>query len=79
MNRTGVAEIHNWTSVDVKDAPEGELVEVTTWERGQAEVRVEPSDRGSYSVVGGWIKEDGSPFPEGVEIRYWRPLSGYSF
>lgn len=78
-NITSVGELHNWTSVNAKDAPEGELVEVTTWEPGQTEVRAEPSGRARFSVEGGWKREDGSAFPEGVEVCYWRPLgSGFS-
>lgn len=78
-NRTSVAELHNWTSVNVKAAPEGELVEVTTWEPGQTVVSAEPSGRARFTAEGGWKQEDGSVFPEGVEVCYWRPLgSGFS-
>jgi hypothetical protein len=78
-NLTSVAELHNWTRVNVKAAPEDELVEVTTWEPGQTVVRAEPSGRARYTTEGGWRREDGSAFAEGVEVCYWRPLgSGFS-
>lgn len=78
-NQTSVAEMRNWTSVKEQAAPEGLLVEVTTREPGQMEVRAEPSGRAVFTAEGGWKREDGSALPEGVEVCYWRPLgSGFS-
>jgi len=71
-NRTSVAEMHNWTSVNVEAAPEGVLVEVTTWEPGQMAVMAEPSCRARFTAEGGWKRADGSEFPEGMEVCYWR-------
>lgn len=67
-----VAEIHGFTGVNVKLPAEDLIVEVATWEPGQVVVSALNPVKAMYTKKEGWIRADGSSFPEGVEVHFWR-------